>query len=375
MDIGIISNFIDEFSGGIGVYTYQIIKNLNRIDDENKYHLIHYLKNDSDIYNYNNDIIIPKNRFINRWGSFMFWRYFTLPLELKKYSLDMVHDPYELGPFTFSQPFQKVITVHDLTPLIFPKLFKKMDVILHRLLLKKTIDRADKIITVSHHSKKDMIKYLDVPEDKIEVIYNGKGEAFKILNKKEINTVITKYELPHQFILSVGGLHPIKNIPRLLKAYYLACKDGLMHKLVIIGVAMDRSQEIFKTLKVLGIEDNVIFTGPVPEDDLVALYNAADLFVYPCLYAGFGLPPLEAMACGTPVITSNNSSLPEVVGDAGLFINPYHTEELAKTINNLISNEKTRKKLIKKGLKRSELFNWRNTAIKTLEIYEEVCSV
>lgn len=373
MNIGIISNFMDEFSGGIGVYTYQIIKNLNEIDDENKYHLIHYSKNDLDVYNHNNEIIIPKNRFINGWGSFMFWRYFTLPLKLKNYSLDMVHDPYELGPFTFSQPFQKVITVHDLTPLIFPRLFKKMDVILHRLLLKKTIDRADKIITVSYHSKNDLINYLNVPEDKIEVIYNGKGESFKILSKEEIDGIIKKYQLPHEFILSVGGLHPIKNIPRLLHAYCLALKDGLKHDLVIVGVPMDRSHEIFQTLKVLGIEEKVIFTGPVSEKDLVALYNAADLFVYPCLYAGFGLPPLEAMACGTPVITSNNSSLPEVVGDAGLFINPYNIKEVAESINSLLSDEKTKKKLTKKGLKRSKLFKWSDTAIKTLEIYEEVC--
>lgn len=364
---------MDEFSGGIGVYTYQIIKNLNEIDDENKYHLIHYSKNDLDVYNHNNEIIISKNRFIKGWGSFMFWRYFTLPRKLKTYSLDMVHDPYELGPFTFSQPYQKVITVHDLTPLIFPKLFKKMDVILHRLLLKKTIDRADKIITVSYHSKNDLIKYLNVPEDKIEVIYNGKGESFQPMNKEEIDDINKKYQLPHEFILSVGGLHPIKNIPRLLQAYNLALKDGLKHKLVIVGNPMDRSHEIFRTLKVLGIEEKVIFTGPVSEKDLVALYNAADLFVYPCLYAGFGLPPLEAMACGTPVITSNNSSLPEVVGDAGLFINPYNTKELAQSINSLLGEEKTRKKLIKKGLKRSELFKWSDTAIKTLEVYEEVC--
>ncbi len=206
------------------------------------------------------------------------------------------------------------------------------------------------------------------------MIYNGKGEAFKTINKEEIEAITMKYQLPHEFILSVGGLHPIKNIPGLLQAYQLALKEGLKHKLVIVGVAMDRSREIFQTLKVLGIEEKVIFTGPVPEKDLVALYNAADLFVYPCLYAGFGLPPLEAMACGTPVITSHNSSLPEVVGDAGLLVDPYDTQELAQSINSLLSDGKTRKKLIKKGLKRSKLFKWSDTAIKTLEIYEEVCN-
>lgn len=375
MDVGIVCNSIDELSGGIGVYTHELIKNLNQLDDENKYHLIHYLKKDLDIYNYNHDVIIPKNRFIKDWGSCMFWRYFTLPRALKKYSLDVVHDPYELGPFTFSQPFRKVITVHDLTPLIFPKLFKKMDVILHRLLLKKTIERADKIITVSYHSKNDLIKYLKVPEDKIEVVYNGKGNAFQILDDEKVEAVKTKYKLPNQYILSVGGLHPIKNIPRLLKAYHLARKDGLQHKLVMVGVPMDRSQEIFQTVKALNLEDEVIFTGYVPEEDLVSLYNGADLFVYPCLYAGFGLPPLEAMACGTPVITSRNSSLPEVVGDAGLLVNPYHIDEITNSINNLISDEKTSKKFINKGLKRSKLFSWDKTALKTLKIYEDACDL
>ncbi|WP_424353741.1 glycosyltransferase family 4 protein [Methanobacterium sp. MBAC-LM] len=372
MDIGIVSNFIDEYNGGIGVYTHQIVKNLGRMDTENNYHLIHYLKNNLDIYSQNSEIIIPKNRFVKGWGSYMFWRHFTLPRELKKYNLDVVHDPYELGPFTFNQPFRKVITVHDLTPLLFPNLFKRGDVMLHRLLLKKTISKADKIITVSYNSQRDIMEYFNVPEEDIEVIYNGKGENFRQLNSSQVAEVKEKYRLPPRFILSVGGLHPIKNIPRLLEAYYLARKDGLEHKLVMVGGAVDRAGEIFQIITTLGLEDHVIFTGVVPDDDLVGLYNAADLFLYPCLYAGFGLPPLEAMACGTPVITSCSSSLPEIVGDAAKLINPYDTEKLASAINMVLSDDKTMKKLIKKGLKRAERFNWRKTAGKTLKVYNEV---
>jgi glycosyltransferase involved in cell wall biosynthesis len=372
MDIGIVSNFIDEYNGGIGVYTHQIVKNLGRMDNENNYHLIHYLKNNLDIYSQNNEIIIPKNRFVKGWGSYMFWRHFTLPRELKKYNLDVVHDPYELGPFTFNQPFRKVITVHDLTPLLFPNLFKRGDVMLHRLLLKKTISKADKIITVSYNSQRDIMEYLNVPEEDIEVIYNGKGENFRPLNSRQVAEIKEKYRLPHRFILSVGGLHPIKNIPRLLEAYYLARKDGLEHKLVMVGGAVDRAGEIFQIITTLGLEDHVIFTGVVSDDDLVGLYNAADLFLYPCLYAGFGLPPLEAMACGTPVITSCSSSLPEIVGDAAKLINPYDPEKLASAINMVLSDDKTMKKLIKKGLKRAERFNWRKTAWETLKVYNEV---
>ena len=372
MDIGIVSSFIDEYSGGIGVYTHQLVKNLNQMDNENTYHLIHYLKSNQKIYKQNNEIIIPKNRFVTKWGSYMFWRYFTLPRGLKRYNLDVVHDPYELGPFTFSQPFRKVITVHDLTPLLFPNLFKRGDVMLHRLLLKKTISKADKIITVSYNSQKDIMEHLNVPEEDIEVIYNGKNESFRPLKSQKIEEFRVKHDLPSRFILSVGGLHPIKNIPRLLEAYYLARRNGLEHKLVMVGGTVDRAEEIFQIITALGLEDHVIFTGVVSDDDLVCLYNAADLFLYPCIYAGFGLPPLEAMACGTPVITSCSSSLPEIVGDAAKLINPYHPEKLADAINHVLSDCEIMKTLIKKGLRRSKMFNWRNTAWKTLKVYKEV---
>jgi glycosyltransferase involved in cell wall biosynthesis len=372
MDIGIVSSFIDEYSGGIGVYTHQLVKNLNQMDNENNYHLIHYSKSNQEIYNQNNEIIIPKNRFIRKWGSYMFWRYFSLPQGLKKYNLDVVHDPYELGPFTFNQPFRKVITVHDLTPLLFPNLFKRGDVMLHRLLLKKTISKADKIITVSYNSQKDIMEHMNIPEENIEVIYNGKNDNFRPMNSKKIGEVREKYGLPSRFILSVGGLHPIKNIPRLLEAYYLALKNGLEHKLVMVGGAVDRAENVFQIITALGLEDHVIFTGVVSDDDLVGLYNAADLFLYPCLYAGFGLPPLEAMACGTPVITSYNSSLPEIVGDAAKLINPYDSEKLADAINGVLSDDEMIKTLVKKGLKRSEMFNWKKTAHETLKVYNEV---
>jgi len=219
---------------------------------------------------------------------------------------------------------------------------------------------------VSYHTQKDLITYLNVPKDKIKVIYNGNDARFQPLNYIEISKVREKYKLPERFILSVGGLHPIKNISRLLKAYNLSRRNGLNHKLVIVGMVMDKVSEIFQTLKGLNLEDQVIFTGKVP------VYNSADLFIYPCLYAGFDLPPLEAMSCGTPVIASNNSSLPEVVGDAGLLINPYDITEIADAINNIITDDDLRKNLIKKGLKRSKQFNWSKSAYETLEVYKEV---
>jgi len=373
MDIGIISSFVDEMSGGIGVYTHNLIENLNKIDKNNNYHLIHYLKKDMEMYRINNDIIIPKYNFMDKiGGSYSLWRYYILPRNMKNLEMDVVHDPYELGPLSFNMPFKKVVTIHDLSPIIFPNLFKWGDVMIHRLLFKKTVKNMDKIITVSEHSKNDIINYLKVPEENIEVIYNGKDDAFKPMSDWEIRDVYGKYGIDSEFILTVGGIHPIKNISNILKAYHKLKKSGLKYKLVVVGNKMDKWEKIFETVQNLKLTGDVIFTGVVPLQDLTKLYNAAKLFVYPCLYAGFGLPPLESMACGTPVVTSNNSSLPEVVGNAGVMIDPYNVDELSEAIDGVLKDEDLQKDLTKKGLKRAELFNWNKTASETLNIYEEL---
>lgn len=372
MNIGIVSSFIDEKSGGIGVYTENLVKKLNEIDFHNNYFLIHYARSTRDIYLDNSEIIIPQKSFLNHMpGSYSFWRYYTLPKELKKYKLDVIHDPYELGPLSFSNPAAKIITIHDLTPLLFPEHFKSADVWLHRLLFSKTIKNVDKIITVSEYSKKDIIEHINAPEDKIEVVYNGKSEIFHPHPEAELEEIKKRYNIPYEFILCVGGLHPIKNIPRLLKAYKKVLENGYRQPLVIVGKKVDKWDPIFHTISQLGLEDRVIFTGHINDNDLSLLYSAAQVFVYPCLYAGFGLPPLEAMACGTPVISSNNSSIPEVVGDAGILIDPYQVYDIATAMVHVMDDESMQKKMIKKGKKQAKLFSWDNAARETLNIYKE----
>lgn len=372
MDIGIISSSIEEKSGGIGVYTEQLIKNLNQIDQDNRYHLIHSEYSPRDVYEYNSEIIIPRNRFLNnKPGAYMFWRYYTLSRDLKKHVLDVVHDPYELGPLSFSQPMAKVITIHDLTPLLFPRMFKRGDVLLHQLLLGRTIKNVDRIITVSEYSKQDLINHLQAPEKKIKVIHNGKDDIFQEASLEAREHICHSYSLSSPFILSVGGLHPIKNIPGLLKSYALLRGEGYHLPLVLVGKKVDSWHPIFHTLQDLGLEKEVIFTGHISQKDLAHLYSAAELFVYPCLYAGFGLPPLEAMACGTPVISSNNSSIPEVVGDAGIMVDPENHQELAHQMSLVLSDENLQKKMIKKGKKQADLFSWKTAAQKTLEVYNQ----
>jgi glycosyltransferase involved in cell wall biosynthesis len=372
MKIGIVTDFVDGNLGGIGTYTHNLVQQLNEIDKSNKYYLVHGESKDIQIYKTNEEIFVKKYSFK---GSGYIWRYFSAPLKLKSMNqLDIVHDTYEIGALSFKTSFKKIITVHDLSPFLFPDMFSSRAVLLHKLLFSKTLQSVDKILTVSECSKRDLVTHFNVPEDKIKVIFNGVDTKFKPLNKDDVNEFLKKYNLNFPFILFVGTLEPRKNLPNLFKAYSQLKKKNISHKLVIAGKKGWKYQEIFETVNKLNLKNDIIFTDYIPENDLPALYNAADVFVYPSIYEGFGLPPLEAMACGTPVVTSNISSLPEVVGNAGITVNPKDIDMLATAMYEVLTNDALIKEMTKKGLERAKLFNWKSCAVETLKVYVEVGS-
>jgi glycosyltransferase involved in cell wall biosynthesis len=368
LKIGIITNPIDEGIPSHTVYIHNLIKNLNILDKENEYYMIHHTKMDLDIYRSNKEIIIPQPSFKPLRG--IFWRYVILPQKLKKLDVDLVHDPRGIGILSFDMPFKKVITIHDLSSLLYPSI-NIGGMCAHKLLGAKTIKNVDKVITISECTKRDVMKYLKAPEEKVKVIYNGKDEGFKPVNQKEVDKFKQKYNLDFSFILYVGVLQPRKNIPTLIKAYYKLKKEGIKHKLVIAGGKGWQYKKIFETVEKLNLQKDVIFIGHIPDDDIPKLYNAADLFAFPSIYEGFGLPPLEAMACETPVVTSNSSSLPEVVGDAGIMVNPYDVDGLSKAMYEVLTNEGLRADMVKKGLERAKMFSWEKCAKEVLEVYEE----
>ncbi|MBW9221791.1 glycosyltransferase family 4 protein [Methanothermococcus sp. SCGC AD-155-C09] len=371
MKIGIISEPLNQPLTGVGNYLYNLIKELLNKNLCNNIVLINY-KNCNIFPTVNKTLINNPLKKISK--TYLWYAYIFALNSIRGYfnGLDIIHNPYQAPTFFDLKGQKYIITVHDLIQILFPKEVKPLVHLVQKTMLPRTIRTADKIISVSHNTKKDVIKYFKIPEDKIEVIYNGVNEEYKPLPDNEIEKIRQKYNLEYPFILYVGGLAPNKNIPTLIKAFYKLKKQRLLHKLVIIGAKRLKYNSIFETIDKLNLQKDVIFTGYVPEEDLPALYNAADLFVYPSIYEGFGLPPLEAMACGIPVITSNSSSLPEVVGNAGIMVDPYDVDGLSRAMYEVLTNDGLREELRKRGLERAKLFTWKKCAEEHLKVYEEV---
>lgn len=284
---------------------------------------------------------------------------------------DVVHLPnqhFARYVLFLKNPF--IVTVHDLVRNCFSF---SQETITEKVLLKldiRYIKRASHIIADSQNTKNDLIKYLKIPIDRISVIYPGVDHSiFKPYNIRLLDK---------PYILYTGSERPRKNLGRLLEAFAKLKKEFPELKLVKVGVT-GRSEkyrrDTIKKLDGLGITQDVIFVDHIPEIDLAHYYSSATLLAYPSLYEGFGLPPLEAMACGCPVVTSNTSSLPEVVGEAGIMVNPYDTESLAQAMRQVLTDDKLRDDMIKKGLEQSKKFSWEKAAEQTLEVYNRVAKL
>ncbi len=371
MKIAIITDYIDDNTGGINTYITNILKIIAVNKNKDKvFYSVHFKKNPvHKTFKNFEEIIVHRNG--TPLGKII-RKFFVLPLILQKKKIDIVHDTYHFGPFLFTAKYKKIVTVHDITPIILSRYHQKLSIAYHKIIMYLILKHVDKIITVSNNTKTDLIKYFSIPSDKIKVIYLAADKIYYQRTNDEIIPIKKKYGLNSKIILYIGTLEPRKNVVGLIKSFHILKNLGLEHKLVIVGRKGWGYIEIFECVKKLNLQKDVIFLGYVPTEDLPAMYSMSDLFVYPSFYEGFGLPPLEAMACGCPVITSNTSSLPEVVGDAGIIIDPYNIDELYEAMHSVLINETDRKDMIKKGLERAEMFSWKKTAEETLEVYEEV---
>lgn len=370
MRIAIDAHMVGGRESGNETYTLNLIKALGELSEENRYYL----------YTPRPDVLGARlhtpsqNLSITRVGPpNPFLRIpISMPLACRRLGAQLLHVNYIAPPLC---PCPTVITIHDISFEFFPHFFSPRDYLVLSRLVPYSARRAAKVITVSENSKRDIVRCYRIPKERIAVTYEGADDSFRPLQDEErLEAVKRKYEIVGSFILTLGNLEPRKNLGRLVEAYGALRKGGrIEHKLVIVGRARWRESELHSVVRGRGLVGEVIFTGYIPQEDLPLLYNAADLFLFPSLYEGFGLPPLEAMACGTPVIASNSSSLPEVVGDGGLLVDPHDTSAIAQAIDDLLTKPALRLELSARGLKRAALFSWHKMAQETLEIYREVC--
>ena len=268
---------------------------------------------------------------------------------------------------------KSVFTLHDLIFIFHPETHKPLNRWFLTLMMPRFLRAADAVIAVSECTKRDAVRFYGIPEEKITVIYEGVNPRFRPASPETIASVRARYNLPEHFILYVGTIEPRKNLTALLEAFHhlLATHDL---RLVIVGKKGWLYEGFFLRLRELGLEDRVIFTGYVPDEDLPAIYSAAELFVFPSLYEGFGLPVLEAMACGVPVICSNTSSLPEVAGDAALLVDPTDVRALAGAMEQALTDEALRVTLRARGIERAQRFTWARAAQETMQVYENVAT-
>ncbi len=356
---------------GVGTYVRNLLRHLSRIDRSTEYVLLcrHDDCGVADQLGENFRAVPEPSR------PYSVREQVSVPLDLRREGIDLFHAPhYVLPPLT---PCRSVVTIHDCIHLRFPQyLPNKLAYAYARASLWVATQRASRVLTVSETSKRDILRYFRVPDHKIDVIYNAIDERFgDALPDDEIARVRERYQLNDPFVLYAGNIKPHKNLERLIEAFHSLRRGPFENvKLLIIGDEISKYATLRRAVHRLKLHKHVRFLGFVPDKTLAALYRLASVFVFPSLYEGFGLPPLEAMASGTPVITSNVSSLPEVVGDAALLIDPYEPESIAEAMRRVLSDANVRAELRAKGLQRAREFSWERSVRRVHQIYEEVLS-
>jgi len=297
----------------------------------------------------------------------------ALHTDLNRENLDIMHFTNFNAPIRYNKP--SVVTIHDLTLSKFPG--QKKTSIIHKLgyqmTIKSIINKAQKIICVSEHTKEDAIKMLDANVEKIRVVYEGISEDIKpVTDQTELNSIKKKYNINAPYFLYAGAWRKHKNLVNLVKAFNLYRNlHDTNCALVIAGKIDPNYKEVTDTIQEFGLASHVITPGFIPDEDLPALYSGANAFVFPSLYEGFGLPPLEAMACGCPVAVSNVSSLPEVCGNAAILFDPKDPNKICEAMHQVVEPE-TRSKMVSAGLEHVKAFSWADMATKILGIYKEV---
>lgn len=374
---------LDNYKTGIGWLAQNVVNELKELNFDNEYVMDFFILGDKKYKKYSDTIYYYKSKGfkidICRWFSYalykMIWPFVPIPYNIfMKEKVDVtLFFNYYIPPGVKGK---KVVMIHDMAYLAYPETVNKKTLYMLKLNVKKSCKAADRIITISQFSKQEIIKYLGVDDRKIEVMPVGVDfNTFKICkDSKVIDSVKKKYGIDGSYFLYLGTLEPRKNIVRMIDAYAMLKRENeSVPKFVIAGRKGWMYDEIFERVKKYGIEKDVIFTGYVEENEVPLLMNGAEAFLFVSLYEGFGMPILEAMACGTPVITSNTASMPEVIGDCGILVNPLSPEEIKNGMKRIIENKFEADDMAKRALERSKCFTWENAAKKVLSVFKSIC--
>jgi len=365
--IGIDARKLHDF--GIGTYIRNLLQQLAILDRQTEFVLICRPEDAATLASVGENFRpVPETA-----GNYSLAEQVKIPLALRREGVTLFHAPhYVLPPLVGCRA---VVTIHDCIHLMFPQyLPNRLALTFARNSIAVAARRAARVLTVSESSKRDILRFVDVPPDKIDVIYNAYDERFAIEPREDdVVRVRERYQLHDPFVLYAGNVKPHKNLERLIEAFDLVRARGLDHlKLVLIGDEISRYAALRRAVHQHHLHKHVRFLGYMSQETLAVMYRLAGVFVFPSLYEGFGLPPLEAMASGTPVVTSNVSSLPEVAGDAALLVDPYDPEAIGDGIYRVLTDEALRCGLRQRGIARARQFSWEASVSRVREIYGQV---
>lgn len=356
---------------GIGRYTEELIRHLIELDKDNQYHI--FLSKSAAS---NFPIYAPN---LSKTGvDFSHYSYseqFKYPTILKRTHLDLIHYTNFNSPILFTK-IPSVVTIHDLTLWFFPgrgqkSWFRRM---VYRFVIKRTCQNAKHIIAITKKTKQDIIKLLNINPEKITIVYEAVPKNYKIIsNDQKIKKLKHKFNISKPYTMYVGQWRDHKNVIKMIRAFSLFRRRyNIDYQLVMVGKVDDKYPQIKAIIKELELTNHVVFTGYVPDSELPYIYNGAEFFVWPSLYEGFGLPPLEAMACGTPVVSSNVSCMPEVLGDAAYYFNPLSVESIAKSMADMAQSYALKREFRLKGLRQAKKYSFEKSAKQTYKIYKQI---
>jgi len=366
MRVGIDARIVHYARGGIRNYVLHLLGALAALDADTDYYVLHSRKDHNPPLPGPNFHPVacwtPSHHRLERWA---------LGVEVARLGLDLLHSPDFIPPA--GGVSRSVITIHDLNFLYYPQFLTSESHRYYNRQIEWAVRRADHILADSDATKSDLTSLLDVPSEKVTTVHLAADPAFRPLPEAEAGQVAARYGLEPGFLLFVGTLEPRKNLPSLLQAYRLLLDaEVTAAPLVLVGGKGWLYDEVFEHIEVLHLTGRVRFLHDVPDADMPGLYNAAGVLATPSFYEGFGLPALEAMACGTPVVVAGRASLPEVVGEAGLLVNPDAPDDIARALARVLTEKPLRARMRELGLAQAARFTWEETARKTLAIYRRV---